>query len=287
MAARTIWKGSISFGLVNIPIKVFTATENDEFSSFNQLCEKGHRIQYKKWCPIEERAVPWSEIKKGYEISKDNYVIIAKGHFEKIKLKTTNTIEITEFINTKDFDPIFIKKNYYIAPETGKKNKSNNTSSTKAYSLFVKVLKETNKIAVGKVVLRDKENLVVLRAYQRGIVMHEMRYLEEIKPMDEIEGISNSQQAKIDNKEINLGKTLVENLTSKEFDISRYSDSYAKELEKLITVKQQTRDKTNIFIQTESKKQEDQQETISKDLLEALKASVRKSKVTQQKVGDG
>jgi DNA end-binding protein Ku len=130
--------------------------------------------------------------------------------------------------------------------------------------------------------------LVALRAYQRGIVMHEMRYLEEIKPMDEIEGISNSQQAKIDNKEINLGKTLVENLTSKEFDISRYSDSYAKELEKLITVKQQqTRDKTNIFIQTESKKQEDQQETISKDLLEALKASVRKSKVTQQKVGDG
>ena len=117
--------------------------------------------------------------------------------------------------------------------------------------------------------------------------MHEMRYLEEIKPMDEIEGISNSQQAKIDNKEINLGKTLVENLTSKEFDISGYSDSYAKELEKLITVKQETRDKTNIFIQTESKKQEDQQETISKDLLEALKAGVRKSKVTQQKVGDG
>jgi DNA end-binding protein Ku len=93
MAARTIWKGSISFGLVNIPIKVFTATENDEFSSFNQLCEKEHRIQYKKWCPIEERAVPWSEIKKGYEISKDNYVIITKEDFEKIKLKTTNTID--------------------------------------------------------------------------------------------------------------------------------------------------------------------------------------------------
>src|SRR5919108_2341399 len=140
MAARNIWKGSISFGLVNIPVKVFTTTEYEEYSSFNQLCKKGHRIKYKKWCPVEEREVPYSEIKKGYEVSKGNYIVIEKEDLEKIKLKTTNTMEINEFIDSEDFDTIFIEKYYYISPATGKKN--NNTtpssSSAKAYSLFVK-----------------------------------------------------------------------------------------------------------------------------------------------------
>src|SRR5215216_7871040 len=168
MAARTIWKGSISFGLVNIPVQVFVATQKDEFSSFNQLDEKGHKIKYKKWCPIEKREIPWSEIKKGYEITKNNYVVLEKEEIENIKLKTTNTIEIKEFINSEEFDPLFIEKSYYIGPDTGKKKKgSDNTTNTipaKAYSLFVKILNETKKVAVGKVVLREKEQLVALRA---------------------------------------------------------------------------------------------------------------------------
>ncbi|HEY9386856.1 MAG TPA: Ku protein, partial [Nitrososphaeraceae archaeon] len=182
MAARAIWKGSLSFGLVNIPIEVFAATQREDFTYFNQLCDKGHKIKYKKWCPVEEREVPWSEIKKGYEISKDNYVVIEKEDIDNIKLKTTNTIEIKEFIDSEDFDPIFIEKNYYIGPETGIKKKKNNknkgnaaaSSSNKAYSLFVKILHETNKVAIGKVILRDKEHLVALRAYQRGLVMHQL-----------------------------------------------------------------------------------------------------------------
>src|SRR5215207_4179669 len=121
MAARTIWKGSISFGLVNIPVQVFVATQKDEFSSFNQLDEKGHKIKYKKWCPIEEREVPWSEIKKGYEITKNNYVVLEKEEVENIKLNTTNTVEIKEFIGSEGFDPIFIEKSYYVGPEPGKK----------------------------------------------------------------------------------------------------------------------------------------------------------------------
>src|ERR671938_596020 len=115
-AARAIWKGSISFGLVNIPIQVFSATQKEEYTSFNQLCDKGHKIKYKKWCPVEEREVQWSEIKKGYVISE-------KEDLEKIKLKTTNTIELKEFIESEQFDPIFIEKNYYVGPETGKKKK--------------------------------------------------------------------------------------------------------------------------------------------------------------------
>jgi DNA end-binding protein Ku len=91
MAARAVWKGSISFGLVNIPIQVFSTTQREDFTSFNQLYERGHKIKYKKWCPVEEREVPWSEIKKRYEITKNNYVAIENEDLDRIKLKSNNT----------------------------------------------------------------------------------------------------------------------------------------------------------------------------------------------------
>jgi DNA end-binding protein Ku len=272
MTARAIWKGSISFGLVNIPIQVFSATQSEDYASFNQLCEKGHKIKYKKWCPVEEREVPWSEIKKGYEITKNSYIVIEKEDIDKIKLKTTNTIEVKEFIDSEDFDPIFIEKNYYIGPHPGKKK---NETSVKAYSLFVKILNETNKVAIGKVVLREKEQLVALRAYQRGLVMHQLKYLDEIRPMDEIGGLDSSQ--KIDANELALGKKLVENLTAEEFDPGQYSDTYAKELEKLIEAKSKG---------TIKEEEEKPQETT--DLLQALKASISmKTKPSRQKKSGG
>src|SRR5918993_2065451 len=279
MAARSIWKGAISFGLVNIPIQVFSAEQTEEYTSFSQLCQKGHRIKYKKWCPVEDREVPWSEIKKGYEITKNDYVVLEKEEIENIKLKTTNTIEIKEFINSEEFDPLFIEKSYYVGPDTGKKKKgsdntTNNTIPAKAYSLFVKILNETKKVAIGKVVLRDKEQLVALRAYQRGLVMHQLKYLDEIRPMDEIGGLDSSQ--KIDAKELSLGKTLVENLTAEEFDPGQYSDTYAKELEKLIEAK--SRGET-ITIKEEEEKPEE-----TTDLLKALRASINtQNKPSKQK----
>jgi DNA end-binding protein Ku len=261
MVARAIWKGGISFGLVNIPIQVFSATQKEDYTSFNQLCDKGHKIKYKKWCPVEEREVQWSEIKKGYEITKNNYVVIEKEDLEKIKLKTTNTIEVKEFIDSDDFDPIFIEKNYYIGPDAGKKKSE---SAIKAYALLVRILNETKKIAVGKVVHRDKEHLVALRAYQRGLVMHQLKYLDEIRPMDEI-GIDSPQ--KIDVKELSLGKTLVENLLNEKFDPGQYSDAYVKELEKLIEAKSKGQ---KVVVKEE---EEEPEETT--DILEALKASLK------------
>ena len=262
MAARAIWKGSISFGLVNIPIQVFSATQNEDYTSFSQLCDKGHKIRYKKWCPVEEREVQWSEIKKGHEITKNNYIVIEKEDLDRIKLKTNNTIEVKEFIKSEDFDPIFIEKNYYVGPDPGKKKTE---ASIRAYSLLVKILNETNKVAIGKVVLREKEHLIALRAYQRGLVMHQLRYLDEIRPMDEIGNLDSLQ--KVDSKEISLGKTLVENLTTEKFDPGQYSDSYAKELEKLIEAKSKGLDVT-------SKEEEGKVEETT-DILEALKASLK------------
>jgi DNA end-binding protein Ku len=272
MAARAIWIGSISFGLVNIPIQVFSATHKEDYTSFNQLCEKGHKIKYKKWCPVEEREVPWSEIKKGYEITKNNYIVIEKEDIDTIKLKTTNTVEVKEFIDSEEFDPIFIEKNYYVGPDAGKKR---NETSVKAYSLFVKILNETKKIAIGKVVLREKEQLVALRAYQRGLVMHQLRYLDEIRPMDEIGGLDSTQ--KIDVKELSLGKTLVESLTTEKFDPGQYSDTYAKELEKLIEAKSKGQ---KVIVKEEEEKPEE-----TTDILEALKASLKvKTKSTSAAV---
>ena|SRR5918996_1694670 len=262
MAARAIWKGSISFGLVNIPIQVFSATQKEEYTSFNQLCDKGHKIKYKKWCPVEEREVPWSEIKKGYEITKNDYVVLEKEEIENIKLKTTNTVEVKEFIESEEFDPIFIEKNYYVGPDAGKKKSE---TSIKAYALFVKILHETGKIAIGKVVLREKEQLVALRAYQRGLVMHQLKYLDEIRPMDEIGGLESLQ--KIDAKELSLGKALVDNLTTDKFDPGQYSDTYAKELEKIIEAKSKGE---KVTINEVEKKTEE-----TTDIIEALKASLK------------
>src|ERR671915_1452250 len=283
MAARSIWKGAISFGLVNIPIQVFSAEQKEEYTSFSQLCQKGHKIKYKKWCSVEEREVPWSEIKKGYEIIKNNYVVIEKEEIENIKLKTTNTIEIKEFINSEEFDPLFIEKSYYVGPDTGKKKKgvnntTNNTIPAKAYSLFVKILHETKKVAIGKVVFRDKEQLVALKAYQRGLVMHQLKYLDEIRPMDEIGGLDSSQ--KIDANELSLGKTLVENLTAEEFDPGQYSDAYAKELEKLMEAKSRGE---KVTVKEEEEKPEE-----TTDLLKALKASINsQTKSSRQKKSSG
>ncbi len=131
MAARSMWKGSISFGLVNIPVKVYLATQGREFS-FNQLCPNGHRIQYKRWCPVEEKEIDSNEIKKGYEVSKNTYIAIEKKDIDNIKLKTTNTIDVKEFIEAKDFDPILIERSYHVAPDTKR------GAVDKAYSLLAR-----------------------------------------------------------------------------------------------------------------------------------------------------
>src|ERR687891_2412406 len=188
----TIWTGSISFGLVNVPVKLYTTIDTSKDYSFNQLDKEGHRIQYKKWCPVEEREVAYSEIKKGYEIAKDQYVVVEKQDLEKIAVESTRTIDIKEFIDEQQLDPLFIEKSYYIAPDSavnkrGGKRKVRDSSSTsiqdKAYSLLVKVLHDLKKAAIGKGVLRgEKEHLVAIRAYQRGLVLHTLHYLSEIRP---------------------------------------------------------------------------------------------------------
>jgi DNA end-binding protein Ku len=274
LLVSTIWTGSISFGLVNVPVKLYTTIDTSKDFSFNQLDKEGHRIRYKKWCPVEEREVEYSEIKKGYEIAKDQYVVIETQDLEKIAVESTRTINIKEFIDERELDPLFVEKSYYIAPDSSdkrsrKKAKANPapTVQDKAYSLLVKVLHDTKKAAIGKVVLRgEKERLVAIRAYQRGLVLHTLHYLNEIKPLEAITEISEAKVPPIDEKERSLGQLLVENLTSKDFDISRYHDEYTDELEKLINAK--AKGKVHVIRQVTKEPQQTQ------DLIAALKASL-------------
>lgn len=274
LLVSTIWTGSISFGLVNVPVRLYTTIDTSKDFSFNQLDKEGHRIRYKKWCPVEEREVEYSEIKKGYEIAKDQYVVIETQDLEKIAVESTRTINIKEFIDEQELDPLFVEKSYYVAPDSTdkrgrKKAKANPTPTVqdKAYSLLVKVLHDMKKAAIGKVVLRgEKERLVAIRAYQRGLVLHTLHYLSEIKPLEAITEISEAKVPPIDEKERSLGQLLVENLTSKDFDISRYHDEYTDELEKLINAK--AKGKIRVIRQVTKEPQQTQ------DLIAALKASL-------------
>lgn len=279
-----MWKGTISFGLVNIPIKLYNAIDTSQKISFNQLDSKGHRMQYKKWCSVEEREVPYTEIKKGYELAKDKYVVIEKQDLEKIVIESTRTIAIKEFISEQELDPLFVERSYYIAPDSTNKRKtkikkqdkdtssSSSTTATqdKAYSLLVKILHDTKKIAIGKVVLRDgeKEHLVAIRAYQRGFILHTLHYLDEIRPVEDIKEISETKVPEIDKNEMSLGKLLVESLTSKGFDISRYNDEYTEKLQDLIRAK--SKGELKVIRQAVKKPKQTQ------DLIAALKASLAK-----------
>jgi DNA end-binding protein Ku len=277
-----MWKGTISFGLVNIPVKLYNAIDTSQKISFNQLDSKVHRIQYKKWCPVEEREVPYTEIKKGYELAKDKYVVIEKQDLEKIAIESTRTIAIKEFINEQELDPLFVERSYYISPDSAdtrkkrKKKQEKDASSTtsiqdKAYSLLVKVLHDTKKVAIGKVVLKDgeKEHLIAIRAYQRGFIMHTLHYLDEIKPVEDIKEISETKVPEIDKNEMSLGKLLVESLTSKGFDISLYHDEYVEKLQDLIKAK--AKGEVQVIRHAVKKPKQTQ------DLIAALKASLAKS----------
>jgi DNA end-binding protein Ku len=253
---KAIWKGSISFGLVNIPIKVYPATE-DRKIHFTSLCPTcKNPIKYKRWCDKCEKEVKYEDLLKGFKISEENYIVIKKEELEKIKLKTTKTIEILEFIDLEQIDPIFYSSTYYLVPEE---------TGLKAYSLFTEALRLANKVAVGKVVMRNKEYLVALRAYKKGIAMHILHYLDEIKDIEELEEL---KLITIGEKELNLAISLIEKLSEKEFNAEKFRDNYVDAIKKLIESK----------IKGEEFKEEKKEEKEAIRIMEALKESVEIAK---------
>jgi DNA end-binding protein Ku len=262
---RAVWSGSISFSLVSIPVRIYTATEPKEIE-FHMLCNVCNTpLEYKRWCPKCKKEVAWQDIKKGFKISKERWVVLEKEEIEKIKLPSTKTIEIESFVDVSQIDPIFFEKSYYIVPEE---------SGIKAYSLFVEALRLANKAAIGKVVLKNKEYLVCLRSFKKGIVMHILYFLREIRDIDQLSELKNL--VVVSKEELELAKTLIGKLTEEGFDPSKFRDRYTEALKELIKAKAEGKE---FEVKAEERVAE------AKSLMEALKASVETVK-KKKKAGE-
>lgn len=262
MAARSIWKGIITFGMVSIPIKVYSGTESKDIS-FRQLHNqcKG-RIKQHTYCPACDRNVEYAEITKGYEYGKDQYVVMDKEDFEKLPLPNKNAIDVTNFVAVDAIDSPHYDQTYYVEPEDAAK---------KPFALFMKAMTEKNVIAIGKIAIRTKERLCALRPIGGTLVMNTLLYPDEIridlhKPVSDIE---------VNDKELAMAGSLIDMMTD-DFEPEKYTDNYREALLKLIEAKVEGRE---IEVAPQAK------EGTVVDLMAALQASMESLKA--EKARDG
>src|SRR5690349_20195454 len=226
MAARPTWKGFLKISLVNIPVRVFPATDSAATISFNQLhAECQTRIQQKRWCPTHNREVPLSEIAKGYEIEKGRYVIVTEEDMAKVRPESTRVIDLVQFTDAAAIDPIYIERPYYLAPD--------GAMATEAFAVMREGMK--GKAGIGKLALYGREYLVAVQPRERGMVMYTLRHAKEVRSMDNIEELDNVP-SKIKPEEIKLAKQVIENFEA-EFNLTDFHDQYQEELQRIIDAK--------------------------------------------------
>src|SRR4029453_14512281 len=211
MAARPTWKGFLKISLVNIPVRVFPATDAAATISFNQLhAECQTRIQQKRWCPKCEREVPMSEIAKGYEFEKGRYVIVTEDHISKVRPESTRVIDLVQFADATSIDPVYVERPYYLAPDGG--------MALEAFAVMREGMK--GKVGIGKLGLSGGGYLVAVQAREKGLVMYTMRHAREVRGMDQIEELDNVP-TKIKPEEIKLAKQVIGNFEG-ELDLREY-----------------------------------------------------------------
>lgn len=218
--ASTVWKGHLTFGLVSLPVKLYSAARA-ETVSFNQLHKADHsRVKQVLYCQAEDKPVPRSELVKGYEYEKDKYVVIDDEDIKKVAPKTAKTMEILEFVKSADVDPIYFESSYYMAPDE---------AGEKPYALLFEALRETGYCALAKLAMHNREHIVILRPAKHGILLHTMFYRDEIKMVEEFR----TNTSIIKPQELTLAKTLIESLAAG-FEPEKYRDGYRANLKVLI-----------------------------------------------------
>ncbi len=222
---RPLWKGAISFGMVSIPIKMYTATEEKDVRFHMLHATDLARIRQKRFCSEEEVEVPNEDIVKGYEISPDHYVVMEDADFENVPVNTTRTIEITDFVSLDEIDPILYQKTYFLEPEE---------IGAKPFALLMRALKETNRVAIAKVSMRQKEQLCTLRLYQNTIALETMFYADEIRSTEEL--AVPDPETEVSDRDAQMAKSLVDMLTA-DFDYAQYKDNYREALIEVIRKK--------------------------------------------------
>jgi DNA end-binding protein Ku len=223
---RSIWSGAISFGLVNVPVKLYSAVSRKTVR-FHQLHDADHvRIQQKRICPADGEEVPYENIVKGYEISPETYVVIEPEELEALDPKKTRAIEIQEFVDLSEIDPIYFDHPYYLAPGTG---------AAKAYRLLLQAMQETGKVAIARVVIRQKENLVAIRATGDVMTMATMVFHDEVIDPDTIDELPDDESA-ASKREVEMAEQLIESLSA-DFEPEKYHDEYRERVLELIEAK--------------------------------------------------
>ena len=226
MAARPTWKGFMKISLVNIPVRVFPATDSAATISFNQLhreCQT--RIQQKRWCPNCESEVPNTEIAKGDEFEKGRYVVMDDEDIAKVRPESTRVIDLVQFTEASAIDPIYVERPYYLAPD--------GPMAQQAFAVMREGMK--GKAGIGKLALYGREYLVAVQPNDKGFVMYTLRHAAEVRSMDQIEELDNVP-AKIRPEEIKLAKQVIENFEG-ELDLREYRDEYQEELRRIIDAK--------------------------------------------------
>jgi DNA end-binding protein Ku len=226
MAARPTWKGFLKISLVNIPVRVFPATDSAATISFNQLhAECQTRIQQKRWCPKCEREVPISEVAKGFEFEKGRYVVMDDEDMAKVRPESTRVIDLVQFTDAAAIDPIYFERPYYLAPD--------GQMALESFAVIREGLK--GKAGIGKLALYGREYLVAVQPKDKGLMMYTMRRSNEIRSMDAIEEFE-GVPAKVKPEEIKLAKQVISNFEG-ELDLADYKDSYQEELQRIIDAK--------------------------------------------------
>lgn len=254
---HTMWKGSISFGLVNIPVKMYAATENKDirFRYLHKECQTP--IKTVRTCPNCEREVPWEEVVKGFEYADGKFVVLEKEELDAIAPDPDKAIEILDFVELKEIDPIYFNKTYYLGAQD---------ENNKAYALLRKALEETGKIGVAKVTIRSKQSLAVIRIYQSCIVMETIFYPDEVRNIKEVPNVPDN--AKVTEKELKMATQLIEQLTIA-FDPEKYKDEYRAAVQSAIEKKVSDEE----IVESPQRRPEK-----VVDLMEALQASIDATK---------
>jgi DNA end-binding protein Ku len=221
--ASSVWKGHLTFGLVSFPVRLFSAARG-ETVSFNLLHKDDNsRIKQVTYCLAEDKAVPRSDLVKGYEYEKDQYVVIEEEDIKKVAPKTAKVMEILEFVKADQVDPIYLESSYYMAPDEG---------GDKPYALLFQAIRESKYYAVAKLAMHNREHIVILRPGDKGVVLHTMFYNDEIRQVEEFR----TDTSVVNEKELALAKMLIEALIA-DFEPQKYKDTYRENLQRMIQAK--------------------------------------------------
>jgi DNA end-binding protein Ku len=267
--ARAIWTGTISFGMVTIPVKLYSAL-NRKSVRFHQLSVKtGARVAQKRVDPSTGEEVPYESIVKGYEIAPERYVVIEPGELEALEPKKTKTIEIEDFVELSEIDPILYDHPYYLAPGVG---------GAKPYRLLLEAMAETGKVAIARVVIRSKEALVAIRPMGDALGMATMIFADEVLAADRLDEVSEAAEVKTTKRELDMAKQLVDSLAGG-FEPDKYRDSYREQVLELIERKAEGKE---IAVQPEP----EEVTAPAPDLMSALKASLDAVRAREDDDGD-